>query len=119
PRLVPALAVGDRFFDVLGLAIVRGRSFTAGDADAAQAAAIVNELFVSAYLGAGEPIGRRIRLSDTAVDRAPGPWLTIVGVSRTVRHSQNGNAGPAVYVPLALQPPTTASVIARGRSGRV
>lgn len=118
PRAVPTIGVGDRYFDVLGLPLLQGRVFAAGDADPNRPAAIVNERFAAYYFPGTQAIGRRIQLPDLSTDPLPGPWLTIVGVAPTIRQNQNGPAGPAVYIPIALQPPSTAAVLVRGLPGR-
>ncbi len=115
-RTVQTVAVSDRYFETLRVPILRGRPFGEGDARLGQEAAIVNERFVSQYFATGDPIGRRIRLAETGANQTALPWLTIVGVSTTIRHSQNGQAVPAVYVPLAHQPPSDAVLVVRGRT---
>lgn len=115
-RTVQMVAVSDRYFETLRVPILRGRPFAEGDARPGQEAAIVNERFVAQYFSTGDPIGRRIRLAETGAHQTALSWLTIVGVSRTIRHSQNGQAVPAVYVPLAHQPPSNAALVVRGRA---
>jgi putative ABC transport system permease protein len=70
------------YFDVLGIALVKGRAFAAGEA---APVAIVNETFARRFAADGNPIGRRMRFSPD------GPWFTIVGVAADVK--QRGARG--------------------------
>ena len=86
---VSSVQVDPRFFDVLGIPMVRGRSFTPADADTAQRFVIVNDAFVRRVLGGHNAIGRRLRFTYfegqlKRADRKPGPWFEIVGVVRNV-----------------------------------
>jgi predicted permease len=96
--------IGSRYFDTLGLRPIRGREFTSLDGTAGHETAIVNQLFASKYLGAADPIGQRIRLTDPTRPDAAAPWLTIVGVSPTVRQHYAQEIDPVTYVPYRLNP---------------
>jgi predicted permease len=52
-------AVGPRFFETMGLPIVRGRPYDARDRRESPRVAVVNQQFVRKYLPDGDPIGRR------------------------------------------------------------
>jgi predicted permease len=73
--------VDDHYFDTMGIEILRGRPFTADDRDGAQGVAIVNEEFAKTLWPGQDPIGKRVRLSDSE-----GPWLEVVGVTRTGKY---------------------------------
>ncbi len=64
----------------------------------------VNARFVARFLEGEEPLGRRIRLNPDG--DTPGPWLSIVGVSPTIRQSAIQEAEPdaVVYRLHRLQP---------------
>src|SRR5687768_12382501 len=77
----PALLVGTPkidagYFKTMGIPVLAGREFTAGDTAAAPKVAIVSERIVREYFpgGRGEALGRRVRLNGR------GEWLTVVGV---------------------------------------
>jgi hypothetical protein len=87
-------------------------------------AAIVNQRFVSVYLGVGNPIGRRLEIRQPPVQRtylreadAPAPPVSvaIVGVSPDIR--QVGDAVPMVYLPFRAEAPAAATLIVRGSGG--
>jgi putative ABC transport system permease protein len=96
--------IGSRYFDTLGLRPIRGRVFTDLDGTAGHETAIVNQLFASKYLGALDPIGQRVRLTDPNTPDAAAPWLTIVGISPTVRQHYAQEIDPVIYVPYRLNP---------------
>ncbi len=96
--------IGSRYFDTLGLRLARGRAFTDLDGTPGHASVIVNQLFASKYLGGVDPLGRRIRLADPNRPDPDAPWLTIVGVSPTVREHYAQEFDPVVYVPYRLSP---------------
>ena len=77
---VSSASVAPNFFDVLGAAVLAGRSFTATDLASPFGVVIVNQSFANDVLDGQSPIGRRIRRAPENDTQAPGPWLEIVGV---------------------------------------
>jgi predicted permease len=98
-----SVTIGARYFDTLGLRAVRGRVFSDRDGTPGFETAVVNELFVSRYFRGGDAVGRRIRLTDPNRPD-PGPWLTIVGVTPTVRQHYAEAIDPVVYTPYRSNP---------------
>ena len=73
---VEAVTVGDRYFHVLGVPILRGRAFDeAVDTSASPPVAIVNEAFARRMWPGTSAVGRSIRPWD-----ADGPTVVIIGV---------------------------------------
>lgn len=94
------LPVGNNYFSVLNVRILRGRNFEATDGRPGTEVVIVNQRFAREYWPSQDPLGKRLRLTlAPALDKTP--WLTVVGVSSDV--VQNGSvqsgAAPVVYVP--------------------
>lgn len=114
-RTARVVSIDTAYFPTLGVALLDGRGFDARD-DAAPRAAVVNAAFATRYLG-GQAIGRRVQLAPSATEAPGGPWLTVVGVSPSVRHSPRPDAEPAIYVPLAIDHPTTVFVMTRAAAG--
>jgi predicted permease len=112
---VSVVLVADRYFATLGLSLRRGREFTVRDGTSGTETAIVNERFVARHFPGEEPIGRRIRLQEG--ERGIGPWVTIVGVSPTVRQANVQDIEPdaVVFLPYRLEPAGFATLMARGR----
>jgi putative ABC transport system permease protein len=62
-------------------------------------------------------LGRRIRLTPAGEAGEPGPWLTIVGVSPTVRQSMAEAPGPVAYLPYRAEPLPFLELLVRGEQG--
>ena len=85
PCVVDSLRWDRGYFETLGLTLTRGRAFADADGTAGHEVGIVNQRLVSVYFAGNDPLGHRIKLvSDPPTDHDP-PWITIVGVSPTVR----------------------------------
>jgi predicted permease len=73
-----------RWFDALGVPILAGRAFQAGDLTPATTVVIVNRSFARKLLQGANPLGRRIRTArreGARGDSTPAaPWEEIVGV---------------------------------------
>ena len=99
------LTVGDRFFETTRLPIVRGRALGVADGDTGREGAVVNERFAALFFTSEDPIGQRIQLVDPRATHARFPWLTIVGVSRTVPSPfANQRDQPVVYQSFRADP---------------
>ncbi len=73
--LARRIVITPRYFDIVDVTPVRGRTFERTDSADAQPVAIVNERFVELHFKDREPLGARIKLGPGNV-----PWRTIVGV---------------------------------------
>jgi putative ABC transport system permease protein len=96
------LPVGPGYFDVMGIAVMRGRTFTDQDNADAPAVMIVSEQFARAMYGSENPVGRRVRFYSGRPGGTPPPTREIVGVVRDVR--QDGvrtQPIPQMYSPYA------------------
>jgi predicted permease len=74
--------VSPRYFETMGIRLVRGRVFTDQDRRGGQPVAIIDENLAHEYWPNQDALGQRIRNGNNA------PWKTIVGIVRPVRHSQ-------------------------------
>lgn len=116
---VLTIDVAPGYLDTLALSMVRGRDFTVLDGTPASAVAIVNERFAQAFLEGADPIGTEIAV--TALNAPPQTlprWVTVVGVSPTIRQQGIGGVeqqSPVVYVPIAAAAPMTSTLIVRHR----
>jgi predicted permease len=104
--------VSPEYFDVLGIEMVRGRTFTAAESSVSANAgvAIVAESFARQMWPSGDALGQTLRLDrDPAVppsEKAP-PALTgsftVVGIARDVRgfaFAEGSTSPTTVYVPI-------------------
>ena len=101
------------YFRTLGVSLKAGRLFSDRDDASAPPVAIVDELFVRRYLGAGDPLTRRVMLAvDDSIPRQ------IIGVVATVKQNGvDGDEQPATYLPFAQAPSADMSVLVRGSGG--
>jgi predicted permease len=74
--------VGPDYFATVGLAILRGRSFTERDNEGSPAVAVVSEHFARYYFGAEDPMGKRFGRSPEESDR-----IEIVGIVKDAKHN--------------------------------
>jgi len=89
------------YLSAMEVPLLRGRGFDEHDREPSGRAAIVNGVFARQAFGAGDPVGRRVRLG--RADSA-SPWLTVVGVIGDVRHTAIQTAPEAeIYVPLGQE----------------
>jgi putative ABC transport system permease protein len=102
PAPVSTVTVTPEYFDTVGMSLRRGRSFTATDGAPGAESVIVNERFAARFFPTEDAIGHRFRLSAAReAGSKPGPWLTIVGVSPTIRQGDPQALEPdaVVYQP--------------------
>jgi putative ABC transport system permease protein len=88
--------VGDRYFDVLGIPMLRGRAFTARDTQSAPAVAIVNEEMAKRYWPSRDALGATITIQST-----PPVTAEIVGIARVSKTRDIGETPqPFLYLPV-------------------
>jgi putative ABC transport system permease protein len=118
PPQIASVIISPEFFQTVGVAVRRGRAFTASDGLPGNENIIINERVATRFFASEDPIGHRIRF----VSRDPPPagqpapvWRTIVGVCPTMRHSQpqDGEPTAAVYLPHRQDPPGGAALLVR------
>ena len=74
--------VSSRYFETMGIRLIRGRFFTDQDRLGGQPVAIIDENLAQEYWPNQEALGQRIRNGNNQ------PWKTIVGIVAHVRHYQ-------------------------------
>ncbi len=97
PR-VSVVDAGPGYFETLGVTIQRGRAFREADGAPGAEVIVINQRLATEYLASEDPMGRRIRIMQGPNDDQPGPWLTIVGVSPTIRQGEVRALEPAAVV---------------------
>ena len=90
--------VSEGLFDVLGIPLLQGRTFGAGDRAEGPFAIVVSEAFARHFFGDGPAIGRRVRFG-APPDRPQNPWMTVAGVVGDVRAvALNAPPRPTYYI---------------------
>ena len=114
-----AVTISPRFFEVVGVNLLRGRGFEAAYGAAGSETVIINERMASQYFPGEDPLGRRIRFvpRQPTPDQPAPPWRTIVGVSPSIRHGETRQVelNAVVYLPQRQEPPAGAALLVRSR----
>ena len=93
------------YFSTMGIPLISGRTFTAGDTSAAPLAIVVNQPLVRLFWPRENPVGRRLIM-------ATGRPAEIVGVVADVKQDRiEGEERPTVYAPYAQAPYFTVSMV--------
>jgi predicted permease len=101
-QIINVTYVTPEYFEALRIPVVRGRVFTAADAEGRAPVIVVNQSFVRRHSPDQDPIGREMQHSGTA-------W-TIVGIVGDVQQKvMFGNYGPVAPTPAAYVPVTQVS----------
>ena len=91
--------VGPRYFETLGMTLLRGRDFTAQDHETSMKVAVINEAFARYYFGNEDPLGQRF---DRGND---GGEVEIIGVVKDAKANSIQERTPRTfYVPFLQDP---------------
>jgi putative ABC transport system permease protein len=101
-------ACSPNYFGALNTRLLKGRDFTARDAQGRPGVAIINERMARRYWPDEDPLGQRIRI--TGADS----WRTVVGVVEAAHSARlEVEPGPEMFYPLAQSPFPFLSLMAR------
>jgi putative ABC transport system permease protein len=78
-EILPYNTVGDEYFRVMRIPLLRGRSFGAEDVSGGPPSIVINDRMALRFWAGADPIGQRIRFHPRM------PWMTVVGVAGDVR----------------------------------
>ena len=117
PPTARVITIADAYFEALDLRLEWGRQFNERDGIAGNDSVIVNRRFVDLFFANEDPLGRRIRLTPRDAPDDDPRWLTIVGVSPTVRQNMAVAAGPIAYVPYRGESTPLLHLVVRGERG--
>lgn len=106
--------VTDDYFRVLGVRILRGRSFEASDARPGHQVMVVSDSLAKALWSGRDPIGRRVHNADDTA------WSTVVGVSADMPSQLIASSPFRYYTPFQQGSYGTSerALIVRSRVGR-
>ena len=101
--------VSPRYFDAMGISVLRGRVFTEFDGPERAGVVVLNQTFVDRFLSGDKALGRRITIED-----GEPRVREVVGVVADVKHfSLGAPAKPETYVPYLDWPRPNASLVVR------
>ena len=107
------------FFEVLGIPVISGRSFTAAESDVNAGVAVIAAGLATQLWPNGDAIGQVLRLApdpSTAADKSkmpePNGNFTIIGIARDVPGFAFGEIKPAnLYLPITAAHPGTVMTV--------
>lgn len=102
--------IGDDYFRVMGIPLVRGRAFSASDRAAAAPVAIISQALADRLWPGRDPLGQRLQFSTRRIEENSP---TVVGVVGDVREDLMSDPLPDVYVPYRQSPGTFVFLIGR------
>lgn len=103
--------ISPRYFETLGVPLVRGRDITPHDDASAPRVAVVNEAMARAFWPGADPIGRTLRLVEFMSLSAPIEIVGVVRDSRTI--ILDDRPRPELFVPDAQSRPTNLTILTR------
>jgi putative ABC transport system permease protein len=107
-------SVSPGYFDAMGMPLLKGRAFAAGDREGAPGVAIINET-IAARMWPGEDVLGKAFLYGSLRDGTP---MTVVGVARNAKYRSLGEDPiPMVFVPFAQQGGRSVSLVVRMAPG--
>jgi predicted permease len=123
PKKVPSVTtfyVSEGYFDTLSVMAQQGRLLGQTDGAAGSEAVVVNARFAAQYYPGENAIGKRIRLQTRTIGsdaNTTKPWMTIVGVTPSIRQRNVQDAEPdsVIYMSYRLEPPSGTAILIRSR----
>jgi putative ABC transport system permease protein len=108
------IIISPDYFRVLGIDVLRGRSFNSGDGLPGRTGVIVNQRFATKYWPKEDALGKQIRLTRESGEQ---PWLTVVGVSPNIKQGDSYKAEdePVIYVPYRQNAASGVTIMARSK----
>ncbi|MGA8593292.1 MAG: ABC transporter permease [Bryobacteraceae bacterium] len=107
--------ISPRYFDAVGMHVLRGRGFTESDREGSLPVAVVNESFVRERIHSGDALGRAFVMTYGNESRA----FTIVGIVHDSKYNdlRERKTEPMMWVPLAQAPVKITSISLRVQPG--
>jgi putative ABC transport system permease protein len=103
PPVVALRRATERYFEVAGIEILRGRALEAGDYRTGSRAAVISAELADLYFPGEDPIGQRVFPGRAPSDE--GRWFTVVGVVENVPAvTLSDPADPLIYFPVVGDP---------------
>ena len=108
--------VSARYFETMGMQILRGRGFRDTDREGMPRVAVINQTLARVRFGAGDPLGRRVALDYRGEQQRP---FTIVGVVRDSKYNdvRDSRPNPMMWMPIAQAPFPISSISLRTLPG--
>jgi putative ABC transport system permease protein len=109
--IINTRSVSPRYFQTLGIPVIKGREFSDRDKSDTPQSAIINNDLARVYFPNEDPVGKRITFTDGE------SWMSIVGVVGDVKQlGLDSSAEPEVYLPHLQVPAASMSLVIRTTS---
>jgi len=90
------------YLQTLGVPLIKGRHLSEQDLNDVAPVVIINQAFARAFFAGQEPLGKRLKMGETA--DSPFPWMTVIGVVGDIKHvSLEAETRPEIYRPFLRQ----------------
>jgi predicted permease len=101
-------AVGNRFFETLGMPIIAGRAFGEQDTQGSPKVAIINQALAQSRFPGQNPVGKRFSTglndADGHVGKTANDWIQIVGICGDTRYANlRDEPPPQFFLPYVQQ----------------
>src|SRR6185436_3306347 len=107
-RLTQVGEVDERYFETMGIPILRGRGFNATDRQTTTPVIVVNEAMAKQFFPNEEPLGRHVTMFNF------GPAREIIGIAKTIKVNSVGEQDTAyMYIPLEQNYSAQVTVVVR------
>ena len=111
PENADYVSISPTYFHVMGIPLLRGRTFNDQDVSSAPRVTIISEAFAHRFFPNQDPLGKQLVFS---FPPSPGVPRQIVGIVGNVRDVSIGqDPGPMMYVPFNQSPLWGAEVVVR------
>ena len=113
-QLVETCHITQHYLEAMGVRLIAGRLFNAGDFAPSSSVVIINQAFAKAYYAGRDPVGQHFRFRGFDPKEKTLAWSTVVGVVGDVRHTRPEDApAPQAFLPFTQADPTRAFVAVR------
>jgi predicted permease len=104
--------VGGRYFEAMGIPLLRGRLFDERDTPDQARAIVIDDRMAADLWPHEDPLGKRIKFGDAS---SPSPWDTVVGVvGRVKQYALDADARIALYRPHSQSAARALYVVVKG-----
>jgi putative ABC transport system permease protein len=116
---VPWIWAGPGYFTVLGVPLLRGRTFDDADRFDTPRVAVINQSLARRYFGTSDPVGQRLSIAEGAGPQDGGVAATdfeVIGVVPDMRTSLLDPPGPLMYRSWRQGPAIPSTILVRTRA---
>jgi predicted permease len=114
-------AVGNRFFETLGIPIIAGRAFGEQDKQGSPKVAIINQALARIRFPGQNPVGKRFSTGDNDADghvgKTANDWIQIVGICGDTRYANLREEPPPQFILPYVQQTRVGGMVYEIRTG--